>query len=72
VASNNVVDGGGQDSVPNIGLYLLASNEGGTTAAYYPGRISFAAMSAGLTAADSLALYNAVQALRTALGGGMV
>ncbi len=33
-------------------------------------RLSFAAIHLGLTQAQSLSLYNAVQALRTALGGG--
>jgi hypothetical protein len=71
-ASNNSTDGAGHNAVPTGNLYVFASNEGGTTTSYYPGRLSFVSFSSGLSASDSLALYNAVQAFRTALGGGYI
>jgi hypothetical protein len=72
VASNSLLDAGGGDVVPTGHFYVLASNENGATSGYYPGRVSFASISSGLTAADSIALYNAVQSLRVAFGGGWV
>lgn len=45
---------------------------GPSTGAYTAERIPFAAVHQGLTATESLALFNAVQALRTAFGGGTV
>lgn len=45
---------------------------GGANGYYYTGRISFVAFHDGLAIAESLALYNAVKALRTSFGGGLV
>jgi hypothetical protein len=67
--SNNAADA---KTPPAIELYCFVSNENGTfsSANCYPGTLSFVAVATGLSAADSLALYNAVQAMRVALGGG--
>lgn len=54
------------------GNYNGSGSTYGTIFSYSSKRLSFAALHDGLTAAESLALYNAVQALRTALGGGYV
>lgn len=54
--------------------YVFAYYNGDTTGAYdfSTKRLSFAAIHNGLAASDAQTLYNAVQALRTALGGGYV
>jgi hypothetical protein len=57
---------------PNQTQPLLCQDSAGTFAFSSSKRVSFAAIHLGLSAADSLALYNAVQTLRTALGGGYI
>lgn len=56
---------------PNRTLYYYGWNNGGTLVTNSL-RHSFFALHLGLTAAETQALYNAVQALRTAFGGGFV
>lgn len=51
-------------------LFSHAMNNGGTPAYYSNKRLSFAAAHHGLTSGQSQSLYNAVQTLRRALGGG--
>lgn len=51
-------------------MYVLASNENGVSTNQSGKRISFVSFGLGLTSAQSLALFNAVQALRIAFGGG--
>jgi hypothetical protein len=71
-ATNNIVDSVGSDVVPANPTFLFAGDEGGLDAAWYSGTISFASIGLAFTAADSLAMYNAVQALRVAFGGGFI
>jgi len=54
------------------GLYVHASDEIGSAANLSKKRISYVTMGYGLTSTESLANYNAAQALRTAYGGGYV
>jgi hypothetical protein len=58
--------------ISTVTTYLFCSNEGGSTASFSNQRFSYYSVGLALTAADSLNLYNAVQALRTSLGGGFV
>jgi len=51
-------------------LYCMAVNLGGSPAQYVTNTCSFAAIHEGLTAGESSAFYNAVQAMRTGFGGG--
>jgi hypothetical protein len=53
-------------------IYIYASNESGSPTFSNNKRFSFAAVHDGLTTAQSSDLYDAVQAMRTALGGGYV
>jgi len=53
-------------------LFAHASNENGTPTGFSKKRISFMCFGTALTSTESLALYNAVQALRTSYGGGAV
>lgn len=69
IASDAVNVGTVPTSAP---VYVFAWNNNGTRQFYLSDRISFIAFSNGLSSTESLALYNAVQALRTALGGGYV
>ena len=55
--------------VPNAEYYVFNSS---VNASYSDKRLSFVALHWGLTLAESAALYSAVQALRTAFGGGYV
>jgi hypothetical protein len=57
---------------PNIEIYVMANNGSGSVQLWDSSRMSFAAVHAGLSSADTQALYNRVQALRIALGGGYV
>jgi hypothetical protein len=60
--------------IPDINTILVfcVKSTAGNPFQFTDHDLSFIAFHQGLSAADSLALYNAVQALRTALGGGMV
>lgn len=51
-------------------LTIFARNAAGTIQTYSSKRLSFAAVHNGLSSAQCQALYNAVQALRIAFGGG--
>lgn len=54
-------------------LYCLANDVSGSSVTNIcSGTISFFAMHGGLSSADTQTLYNAVQAMRTALGGGFL
>lgn len=53
-------------------MYCFAFNAAGSASGFSAHRISFSAVHKGLTQAQSLAFFNAIQALRTALGGGFV
>jgi len=55
-------------NMPNIPYFLFALNSSGTPGALYDKRICFYSAGLGLTAAQAASLYNAVQALQTALG----
>jgi hypothetical protein len=60
-------------SLPAVNLYATAANNNNSSVFDYSSkRYSFFAIHSGLAATESLAFYNAVQALRTALGGGYV
>lgn len=64
----NSVSGAGALSSHN--LYLLARDSSDTPASFSNSRVSIAGMASGLSSAEGQALFNAVQAFRTALGGG--
>ena len=53
-------------------LFLFCNNASGTPGSYTVKRFSFAAIHKGLTSTQCQALYNAVQALRQAFGGGWI
>jgi len=55
-------------TVPTINSYVCAFNEDNTTVYYSPKQCAFASIGLGLTDAQSLAYYNAVQAFQTTLG----
>lgn len=58
---------------PNIQIYAMGFNNGGVTSGTTTvRRYSFFAIHDGFTAAEAQALFNAVQALRVAFGGGFV
>lgn len=59
-------------AMPTPQYYVWAGNNNGTPFLWTSKRLSFVAIHNGLTAAESLAFFNAIQALRTALGGGAV
>ena len=67
-AGSNALSGGNLALITND-LYVFAANFG-FAFGYVSHRLSFAAMHAGLTAVQDRCLFNAVQALRVALGGG--
>lgn len=57
---------------PTIPMFAFADNNIGSPALFTNKRYSFFATHAGLLSAESQNFYNAIQALRTALGGGFV
>lgn len=57
---------------PNKTIYAFGCNENTVTNGASEKRISFLAVHSGLSAAESLALYTAIQAMRTIFGGGFV
>jgi hypothetical protein len=57
-------------TLPNIEYYAFAQNNNGSPADSVSGSLSFIAIHHGLTSAQSQDFYNAVQAMRTSLGGG--
>lgn len=54
----------------NVEMYAWALNSSGAAGSFSGKRMSFLAAHAGLTSTECQALYNAVAALRTSLGGG--
>jgi hypothetical protein len=56
----------------SVAVSLFVANLSGVLTSFSSDRISFAALHTGLTQAESLSLFNAVVAMRTALGGGVV
>lgn len=70
VATN--VQNEGANLQPSHEIYAFAINASGSPNGFSNKRISFVAIHFGLTQAESLSLFNAVQTLRTALGGGFV
>lgn len=59
-----------QPGTNNVEAYMFTGNEGGPQP-YYSGKtISFMALHQPLTSTESSNFYNAIQALRTSLGGG--
>jgi hypothetical protein len=60
------------NGLPARDMYGLCRNNNGTPAYYSARRVSFLGHHGGLTQAESSSFYNAIQALRTALGGGYV
>lgn len=63
--SNTTSDSGALDSLP---LYLAAQNNVGSAALFSAKEIAFASIGDGLSDADALALYNAVNAFQVSLG----
>lgn len=57
---------------PNLSCYFLGYNDNGSPGGGDGQRRSFLAFHLGLTESESLAFYNAIVALRTKLGGGLV
>lgn len=56
-----------------MSLFAAAGNNGaGSPFDFSSKRYSFFAIHSGLTATESLAFYNLIQAFRTTLGGGFV
>lgn len=71
--STNTLTVGGSHSNVNNALAIMASQSAtGTILSPTDRRVSFVAIHDGLTSTEGSALYNAVQALRTAFGGGYV
>ena len=68
VASAATTSGG----VASGNMFEFSEQDGGSPNAYSPQAHSFFAMHLGLSSEQTQALYNAVQALRTALGGGYI
>lgn len=60
----------GASAQPTGAIFAFCQNLTGAANAFSDGRISFMAISSGLSLAEGQALFNAVQALRVALGGG--
>lgn len=58
--------------LPNIPVFFMAINLDGVAVDFSYNRISFVAVHDGLTQAETQDLFNAVQTLRTSLGGGYV
>lgn len=72
VASNAVVDTVGTD-IPDLETYVFAGHEGTFGASNFSSqRLSFVCIAAGLSAAQSLAMFNAIQGTRVLLGGGFL
>lgn len=68
-----IVSGTGQASIdtpPNATIYGFATQANGSPGSYTTRRLSFLAVHMGLSAAEAEDLFDAVQALRVALGGG--
>ncbi len=57
---------------PTYAVAAHAINAVGSVVAFSNVRLSFCALHVGLTSADSLNFYNAIQAMRVSLGGGFV
>ena len=53
-------------------IYIFAKNISGTINSWTSKRFSFAAIHSGLTLAETQSLYNAVQQMRQAFGGGWI
>lgn len=57
---------------PSISVFAFAYNTSGSPSGFVGRRKSLLAIHQGLTSGESASFYNAIQALRTALGGGYV
>lgn len=57
---------------PNQSIFVHADNVSGAPQFYTQDRISFFALTTGLTQAQSLLFFNRIQAYRVAIGGGFV
>jgi len=66
VVGNNTLGG------PNTDVSCFSGNNAGVPFAFSAKRLSFAAIHRGLTATQSSNFFNAIQTLRTALGGGFI
>jgi len=70
-AHSSLVHGTASAETPSTtAMYAWAFNNNGTPAYYSSKRLSFMAVHDGLSSTDSVNFYNAVQAMRTSLGGG--
>lgn len=61
-----------QRAISTGNFFLYAYQNGGVAGGHSTRRMSFVAIHYGLSLAESNSFYNAIQALRTALGGGFV
>ena len=71
LVSNSTGDANGTRPTTRV-PYVFAFNADGSPAAYTPRRLSFVAAHLGLTDIEAQIFYNAVQTMRTQLGGGYV
>ena len=62
----------GGSAFTGFNMTIFALNNAGTIGNYCGKRLSLAAIHAGMTSTQSNNFYNAIQTLRTALGGGYV
>lgn len=69
ITSGNV---GGNGLWPSVPMFIFARNQNGVAGGFSTKTISFAAVLGFQTTAQGQTFWNAVQALRTALGGGFV
>tara|TARA_R110000868_G_scaffold76331_1_gene219576 strand:+ start:961 stop:1746 length:786 start_codon:yes stop_codon:yes gene_type:complete len=65
---NNSTTTTDSNALPNTNIYIGAFNDNGTAAGYSSKQCAFASIGDGLTDAESLAFYNAVQTFNTTLG----
>jgi hypothetical protein len=71
IATNNITnESTAPDAAGNV--FVMAGDEGGSASGFTTQRLSFFSLGLALSTADSANLFNAVQALRTSLGGGFV
>jgi hypothetical protein len=68
-ATNAAASAGGGGTIP-VFCFARNNNAGGTS--FSTKRLSFSSIHFGMTQAQSLAYFNAIQALRTSLGGGFI
>ena len=65
---NNSTTTTDSNALPNTNIYIGAFNDNGTAAGYSSKECAFASIGDGLTDAEALAFYNAVQLFNTTLG----